>query len=252
MKIILEGQIMFSIGIISKMMMYFLLDAMIGKKEKRAGIVLLCVAHFLIYNVGVLIVMDSLFREEMWFQLLMPTCSLLLATGTVAAFSLLTKNSFFKMLLECVVADAVCGVIIYIDRELFSDPLSMFVFAMIIFSVFYIISRPLLKKCRTLQIGHSWIVGGFLLIALINSWFSNILYVLEQEKMLADSMQLASFLQIVIVLFAVLIECVIYYLVLKRKYKMLLWRNEQMERYYRQAARHIRAMETGWDFLEGG
>ena len=89
---------------------------MIGKKEKRVGIVLLCVAHFLIYNVGILIVMDRLFGKEQWFQLLMPTCSLFLATGSVAAFSLLTKNSFFKMLLECVVADAICGVIIYICR----------------------------------------------------------------------------------------------------------------------------------------
>lgn len=95
MKIILDGQIMFSIGIISKMMMYFLMDVMIGKKEKRVGIVLLCVAHFLIYNVGILIVMDRLFGKEQWFQLLMPTCSLFLATGSVAAFSLLTKNSFF-------------------------------------------------------------------------------------------------------------------------------------------------------------
>ncbi len=252
MKIILDGQIMFSIGIISKMMMYFLLDVMIGKKEKRVGIALLCVAHFLIYNVGILIVMDRLFGKEQWFQLLMPTCSLFLATGSVAAFSLLTKNSFFKMLLECVVADAICGVIIYIDRELFSDPLSLFIFAAVVFVVFYVMSRPLLKKCRTLQMGHSWIVGGFLLIALINSWFSNILYVLEKEKMLANSMQLVSFLQIVIVLFAVLMECIIYYLVLKRKYKMLLRRNEQMESYYRQAAKHIRDMETGWDFLGGG
>lgn len=156
------------------------------------------------------------------------------------------------MLLECVVADAICGVIIYIDRELFSDPLSLFIFAAVVFAVFYVVSRPLLKKCRTLQMGHSWIVGGFLLIALINSWFSNILYVLEKEKMLANSMQLVSFLQIVIVLFAVLMECIIYYLVLKRKYKMLLRRNEQMESYYRQAAKHIRDMETGWDFLGGG
>ena len=46
MKIILDGQIMFSIGIISKMMMYFLMDVMIGKKEKRVGIVLLCSAFF--------------------------------------------------------------------------------------------------------------------------------------------------------------------------------------------------------------
>lgn len=123
------------------------------------------------------------------------------------------------MLLECVVADAICGVIIYIDRELFSDPLSLFIFAAVVFAVFYVVSRPLLKKCRTLQMGHSWIVGGFLLIALINSWFSNILYVLEKEKMLANSMQLVSFLQIVIVLFAVLMECIIYYLVLKENIK---------------------------------
>lgn len=41
MKILLNYQSMISIGIVSKIMMFLLLDAIIGKKEKRKGMALL-------------------------------------------------------------------------------------------------------------------------------------------------------------------------------------------------------------------
>ncbi len=181
MKILLNYQSMISIGIVSKIMMFLLLDAIIGKKEKRKGMALICLLHFLIYNVGVLIIMDSFYRETLWFRLLMPTCNLVLALVIVFLFASLTGTNYFRMLLEAVAVDAVCGIIVHIDRKLFSDPIMIF-----------------------------------------------------------------------IALLAVLLECVAYYYILKRKHKMLLRNKRQMERYYRHAAKHMQDMEAGWNFLGGG
>ncbi|WP_143405313.1 hypothetical protein [Eubacterium sp. An3] len=140
-----------------------------------------CLLHFLIYNVGVLIIMDSFYRETLWFRLLMPTCNLVLALVIVFLFASLTGTNYFRMLLEAVAVDAVCGIIVHIDRKLFSDPIMIF-----------------------------------------------------------------------IALLAVLLECVAYYYILKRKHKMLLRNKRQMERYYRHAAKHMQDMEAGWNFLGGG
>lgn len=127
MKILLNYQSMISIGIVSKIMMFLLLDAIIGKKEKRKGMALICLLHFLIYNVGVLIIMDSFYRETLWFRLLMPTCNLVLALVIVFLFASLTGTNYFRMLLEAVAVDAVCGIIVHIDRKLFSDPIMIFI-----------------------------------------------------------------------------------------------------------------------------
>ena len=125
--------------------------------------------------------MDSFYRETLWFRLLMPTCNLVLALVIVFLFASLTGTNYFRMLLEAVAVDAVCGIIVHIDRKLFSDPIMIF-----------------------------------------------------------------------IALLAVLLECVAYYYILKRKHKMLLRNKRQMERYYRHAAKHMQDMEAGWNFLGGG
>ena len=249
---ITDIQSIISIGIISKIMIYILLTTMFGKQEKRWVLIVISVAHFLIYHIGILIVFNNIFKGEFWYELFMPTMSSVLAIVTVLIISWSWKESFIKVLIAFLMVDALSCILIYLCIQICRTPIFIFLFILICLMIFYIVFYKILKKYREIKIQYSWIVGGFAGIAIANGWISNILYVFEEKTILSQPMKITGYIQILFTLFFILTESIIYYFVQKRKQRMLLRNKDQMESYYRQVARHIREIDETRILLEQG
>ena len=221
------------------------------RKKKRIWVAFfLNFIHFCIYNVVTLGILNSMYSEKLWFRFIVATAGTGIALIIAVVLSLAWKVHFFKMVTIYICSDAVTAMIVYIAGFLNSNSLFIFCFGMSALGILLFFGRPLFKKIRRIYFLNSWILGGFLLIVLVNSFMSNILYVWTDEILVSDVMLYFGIGQILISLTFILLECFIYYIVIKQKQKMLLRNKDQMESYYRQVARHIREIDDTRILLE--
>ena len=238
----MASQIILSMGFSSKIITYVLVNIMIGKKEGRKIFFLCCMLHYFAYNVVLVVVLDYYFGSELWFRLLMPTVSLVLGVSVPVIMSFVWKINFSKIMLGFVIPDSL-SLIVYIPAQIFGNPVSIIIFSIIVLTLICTLFSPFLKKYRALQINHSWIVSGLIMITLINGWSTNILYTLAEEGIVPDSIYFMGQFQVVFILFFIFLESVLYKFIAKKKQAMLLRNKAQMEDYYRQVSKHIREID---------
>ena len=198
--------------------------------------------HYFAYNVVLVVVLDYYFGSELWFRLLMPTVSLVLGVSVPVIMSFVWKINFSKIMLGFVIPDSL-SLIVYIPAQIFGNPVSIIIFSIIVLTLICTLFSPFLKKYRALQINHSWIVSGLIMITLINGWSTNILYTLAEEGIVPDSIYFMGQFQVVFILFFIFLESVLYKFIAKKKQAMLLRNKDQMEDYYRQVSKHIRKID---------
>ena len=246
------SQGMLSMGFTTKLMVCILISTICGKRKRIWAAFVANFIHFCIYNVVTLGILNSMYGENLWFRFVVATAGTGIALVIAVILSLVWKVHFFKLLTIYICSDAVIAMIVYIAGFLNPDPFFIFCFGMVALGILLRLGRPVFKKIRTIYFLNSWILGGFLLTVLVNSWLSNILYVWTDEMLVSNVMIYFGIGQILISLTFILLECLVYYIVLRQKQKMLLRNKDQMESYYRQVARHIREIGETRILLEQG
>ena len=249
---LVEVQGMLSMGFTTKLMISVLLSIIYGRAKRKWIVFLANIIHFVIYNIIVLGILNDIYSQELWFRFIVATTGTGIALTIAVILSLCWKIQFFKLLTTYICLDAVSAMSVYIAGYLNPNPVFIFGFGMSILAIIIYFGTPTLKKIRHIQFLGSWILGGFLLTILVNSWLSNILYVWTDKLLVSDVMIFFGLGQMCISLIFIFLECLVYYIISKHKQSMLLRNKDQMEDYYRQVARHIREIDETRLLLEQG
>ena len=240
---LIASQGMLSMGFTTKLMVCILISISCGKRKRIWIAFFANIIHFFIYNVLTLGILNSIYGEELWFRFIVATMGTGVALCVAVILSIVWEVHFFKLLTVYICSDAFVAMIVYIAGFLCPSPSFIFVFGMVSLGVFLFFGLPFLKKIRNIYFFNSWLLGGFLLTVLINSWLSNILYVWTEDMLVSDIMIFFGVGQILISLTFIFLECLVYIFIQKRKQAMLLRNKAQMEDYYRQVSKHLREID---------
>ena len=250
MQLLWENQSLISSGITSQTMMFVVINMIYGKRERPWVFALTNALHFILTNIVLDLVLKEKYGDEIWFMIFLPLAGNILAYAVVVIQAMNWRENFVKLLLAFMLADALCGMTGYMVYTIFEKPELIFIFGMLFLAVFCFLFSGLMKKYRKIRLYHPWLVGGFILYTTVQGAFSRVLYILQDINIISSAMIFIGICNVIFAAAFVLVEYIIYYLILQRKYHMLLYNKDQMESYYRQVAQHIREIDETRILLE--
>lgn len=252
MEILWENRSMLSLGILSQTMMFVIINLAYGKRERPWVFALTNALHFILVNVVFDLFMKQKYGQELWFLFFFPIIGNVLAYAVVAIQAVNWRENFIKLLLAFMLADVLCSMTSYFVYLFTKRPAQILFFGLLFLLLFCLLFSDFLKGYRKVKLYHPWLVGGIILYTTLQGTFSRLLYVLQDENIISDALFFIGVCNTIFAAVFLLIEYTSYYLILRRKYQMLLRNKDQMEDYYRQVARHIREIDETRLLLEQG
>ena len=250
LNILTENRIMLIEAILGNILICIAVYTLFGKRKYVWFFPAACGVRYIFYNIGLLSIWNAMYGTQNWYKITMSTCASITAVGLVIFTAFLWKEPLAKVLTGVFAIECINDGILYQAMRMKLSLLQECLVVILIFSIIYIIVRPIIKKYRTYTIKHEVICLTIVFTYFIGGWMSNFLYntsaSLRQKPMylLATSLCIGGGC-------ALILAFVIHTRNIFRKKKELEQNKKQMENYYREIQQEIKELGDFKASVEG-
>lgn len=250
LNILTENRIMLIEAILGNILICIAVYTLFGKRKYVWFFPAVCGVRYIFYNIGLLSIWNAMYGTQNWYKITMSTCASITAVGLVIFTAFLWKEPLAKVLTGVFAIECINDGILYQAMRMKLSLLQECLVVILIFSIIYIIVRPIIKKYRTYTIKHEVICLTIVFTYFIGGWMSNFLYntsaSLRQKPMylLATSLCIGGGC-------ALILAFVIHTRNIFRKKKELEQNKKQMENYYREIQQEIKELGDFKASVEG-
>ena len=176
LNILTENRIMLIEAILGNILICIAVYTLFGKRKYVWFFPAACGVRYIFYNIGLLSIWNAMYGTQNWYKITMSTCASITAVGLVIFTAFLWKEPLAKVLTGVFAIECINDGILYQAMRMKLSLLQECLVVILIFSIIYIIVRPIIKKYRTYTIKHEVICLTIVFTYFIGGWMSNFLY----------------------------------------------------------------------------
>ena len=172
LNILTENRIMLIEAILGNILICIAVYTLFGKRKYVWFFPAACGVRYIFYNIGLLSIWNAMYGTQNWYKITMSTCASITAVGLVIFTAFLWKEPLAKVLTGVFAIECINDGILYQAMRMKLSLLQECLVVILIFSIIYIIVRPIIKKYRTYTIKHEVICLTIVFTYFIGGWMS--------------------------------------------------------------------------------
>lgn len=248
--ILAQNRVMLIEAVLGNVMNCIVVYTLFGKRKYDWFFPAACAVRYVFYNIGLLSIWNAMYGTQSWYKITMSTCATATALALVVVTAILWKEPLCKVLTGVFATECINDGILYQIMGMKISTIQECLLLTVVFTVLYLIVRPLLKKYCTYIIKHEVICLTLVFTLLLVGWVSNLLYntaaSLRQKPMLlvGTSVLIGGGS-------ALTIAFIIHTRNIFQKKKQLEQNKKQMENYYKELQNQIKELDAFKEIIEG-